>query len=345
MFLEPEPWQPVETLAWAVYTLPIAGTTAAVLFLRERVIAWLSWTLLFSALFVVVQKHVFIDVLQTVPFAALYELPGYWTFTEDPETFLTYVKRPFGMFPESSFMAGSLSLMAMALVVLLYHYGRQAGAKELAALGLVVWAVAVSGSGSAVVVLGLVVVAALITTARQHPRAALFLLPPALLTAGIVSVSTLAERQRGFNYSWADRYGSIAASTRLMLQDPVVFWTGLGRGGANQMFLDEKMPLGLYQHFNPLPDIYSVVGRVLLEQGMLVGLAFVASLCVLVLRAGGGCRTWLGLCSLVVWVVASGMTISYDSAYWIWGLPGLFLGLELSNAQPATPQPVPAGNP
>lgn len=344
MFFAPEPWQPVETLAWMIYTLPIAGTTTAILTLQHRAITWLSWTLLFSALFVIVQKHVFIDALQTVPFAPLYELPGYWTFTEDPETFLTYVKRPFGMFPESSFMAGTLSLMTMALVVLLHRYGRHAGARDLVALGLVVWAVAVSGSGSAVLVLGPVVIAALVTTARRHPRTAVLLLPPALLAAGIVSAITLAQRQRGFNYSWADRYSSLAASAKLMLDDPVIFWTGLGRGGANQTFLDGGMPLGMYQHYNPLPDIYSVAGRVLLEQGMLVGLAFVASICVIILRAGGGFHIWLGLCSLLVWVVASGMTISYDSAYWIWGLPGLFLGLELSSSRSTAPQLAPSSN-
>lgn len=329
MFFTPVPWQPAETFTWVVFTLPFAGAAAASLVLRERAIPWLSWTILFSALFVVIQKHVFFDLLKTVPFVSFYQLPGYWTPTEDLTIFLTYVGRPFGLFPESSFMAGTLSLMAMVLIVTALHYRYRLRLRDFAAIVLVLWAVAISGSGTTVAVLGVLMLAVLIPAAKQHAKTTFTVVPTALVIIIVVAAEKVAERQSGFNWSWFDRYSSIAASARLMLNDPSVLWLGLGRGQANAEFLNGNMPLDSYQHYNPIPDIYSVIGRVLLEYGLILGLPFLVCLFVLILRAGGAAPLWLGACSIVIWVVISGMAISYDSAFWIWGIAGWFMGLEM----------------
>ena len=63
LFLTSDPLQLIPTITWVAATLALPGAAAAVLFLRRRAIAWLSWTLIGSAGYAVVQKLVFIDRL------------------------------------------------------------------------------------------------------------------------------------------------------------------------------------------------------------------------------------------------------------------------------------------
>ncbi|WP_312919493.1 hypothetical protein [Kocuria sp.] len=342
MFLTPQPVQIPASITWLVFTLPLAGTAAAALVLGSRIIPWLSWTILLSAAFTLVQKYVFFDLFDVIPFESLYNLPGYANVSDFSDTFLTYVRRPFGLFPETSFMVGTLSLMAMALVIVVRHHGRSMTPRDVAALAAVLWAVAISGSGAAVVVLGVVLVAAIAPYAVRNAWAAVILVPLGLAGAVAVGVGVLQDRQESFNWSWADRGSSLVAGARYLVSDPATFLWGVGRGNTNQLFLSGRMPLGDLQHYNPLPDIYSVIGRVLLENGMLFGLALVGSMAVLCVRSGGRNRLWLGVCTLVVWLVVAGATTSYDSAFWVWGTPGLCLGLELSRAAASSPLPAPA---
>ncbi|MDO4919643.1 hypothetical protein [Kocuria sp.] len=336
MFLTPEPLQIPGSITWLVFTLPFAGTAAAVMFLGPRAIAWLSWTVLLSAAFTLVQKYVFLDALGVIPFESLYSLPGYANVSDFSETFLTYVRRPFGLFPETSFMVGSLSLMAMALVVLVRHHRTTMTPRDVLSLALVLWAVAISGSGAAVVVLGVVMIAAVAPYAVRRAWAAVLIVPLGLAGAVFVGLGVLQDRQDSFNWSWADRGSSLTAGVRYLLSDPVTFLWGVGRGNTNALFLTGRMPLGDLQHYNPLPDIYSVIGRVLLESGMVFGLALMAWMAVLCLRSGGRNPLWLGACTLLVWLVVAGATTSYDSAFWVWGTAGLCLGLELTRGERAT---------
>ncbi len=332
MFVSPQPVLVSGSITWLVSTLPVAGAAAAVLFLGPRAIAWLSWTILLSAAFTLVQKYVFFDLFDTIPFESFYDLPGYANVSDFSETFIMYVRRPFGLFPETSFMVGSLSLMAMALVVVVRHHQRTMTPRDVVALAFVLWAVAISGSGAAVVVLGVVLIAAIAPYAVRRAWAAVLLVPLGLAGAVYVGVNVLQDRRESFNWSWADRGSSIVASVKYMLSDPAAFLLGVGRGRSNELFLTGRMPLGDLQHYNPLPDIYSVIGRVLLESGMVFGLALILVLSVLCLRSGGRNPLWLGACTLVVWLVVAGGTTSYDSAFWVWGIAGVCLGLELSRS-------------
>lgn len=332
MFLSPTPVQIPGSITWLVFTLPLAGAAAAIVFLGPRTIAWLSWTTLISAAYTVVQKYVFFDILGVIPFESIYTIPGYANVSDYRETFLTYVRRPFGFFPETSFMVGSLSLMSMALVIALRHYGRRMVPRDVVAMTLVLWSVAVSGSGAAVVVLGVVLIAAIAPYAARRAWAAVLLVPAGLAGAVYVGVDVLSDRKESFNWSWADRGSSITASVRYLFSDPATFLWGVGRGRSNWLFLSGRMPLGDLQHYNPLPDIYSVIGRVLLENGMVFGLALILFMALLCLRSGGHNPLWLGTCTLVVWLVVAGATTSYDSAFWVWGIAGVCLGLELSRS-------------
>lgn len=339
MFYDPTPLQIIPVITWIAATLALPGAAAAVIFLRRRTIPWLSWTLIGSAGYAVIQKHVFIDTLNIVPFPALYELPGYANLLPFEETFLTYVRRPFGFFPETSFMVGTVTLMAMVLIVLIRHYGMSPAARDWIAVGLAVWATAVSGSGSAVFVLGAVVMAMVLPVAIRRAWIGVLGVPAAAAGAYLVANSVLEERSSSFNWSWADRGSSIQAVFKRLFEDPGAFWGGLGRGRVNEEFVSSNMPTETFTYYNPIEDIFSVSGRMVAENGMLVGgLAFVL-MCLLLLRSGGRVPIFYGILHVFVWGVIAGGTITYDNAFWLWGGAGVCLGLELTRHWPDKPVP------
>lgn len=330
MFVDPEPWRPGPTILWVVFTLPLAGTIAAVMILKHRLATCLAVTLLVSALLVIVQKYVFIDWLNTVPFPDYYTMPGYgWVPASDVDLFLASNRRPFGLFPEPSYMTSALSLMAMALVIARLYFDDALKSLDYLALVTAFWAVAASGSGSAAVVLAAIVIVTFVPLVRRRRRVALTMIPPALLGALFLAHSFIADRQSNFNYSWYDRYASIMATMQLMRNDALIFLVGLGGGGVNEAFVRGDVPLELHQHYMPLPDIYSVLGRIVVQYGAIVGLAFVVGMAIFILRTGGRRRFWLGSASLIVWIAVAGVTTSYESVYWIWGIVGLCAGLEI----------------
>ena len=339
LFLTSDPLQLIPTITWVAATLALPGAAAAVFFLRRRAIAWLSWTLIGSAGYAVVQKLVFIDRLDTIPFMWLYTLPGYANMSDFADTFLLYVRRPFGFFPETSFMVGSVTLMAMVLIVLLRHYGMTPSWLEWSAVGLAVWAAAISGSGSAVVVVAVVAMAIILPVAIRQAWLFLLGVPAAALGAAVVASSVLQERSESFNWSWADRGSSVQAVVKRLMEDPIAFWGGLGRGNVNQEFVSGRMPLETFQHYNPIPDVYSVLGRIVAENGMLVGGLTVAGMGLLILRSGGRVPPLIGVLHVLTWVVVAGATISYDNAFWLWGGAGAALGLELTRRWPEEPVP------
>ncbi|MCT1602134.1 hypothetical protein M3E18_03495 [Kocuria sp. p3-SID1433] len=339
LFLTPQPLQLIPTITWVAATLALPGAAAAVIFLRRRAIAWLSWTLIGSAGYAVIQKHIFIDILNVVPLPWLYTLPGYANLLPFRETFLTYIRRPFGFFPETSFMVGTVTLMAMVLIVLMRHYAVVPDWRDWAAVALAVWAAAVSGSGSAIVVVAAVAMAIILPVAMRQAWLALLGVPAAALGAALVAVSVLQERSESFNWSWADRGSSILAVVKRLLEDPVAFWGGLGRGRVNEEFVSGRMPIETFQHYNPIVDIFSVLGRIIAENGMLVGGTVVACMALLIVRSGGRVPPLIGVLHLLTWVVIAGATISYDNAFWLWGGAGAALGLELTRRWPEAPVP------
>ncbi|ROZ63271.1 hypothetical protein EDL96_06945 [Kocuria soli] len=339
MFYDPTPLEIVPVITWVAATLALPGAAAAVIFLRHRTIAWLSWTLIGSAGYAVVQKHIFIELLNRVPFAPLYEMPGYANLLPFEETFLTYVRRPFGFFPETSFMVGTVTLMAMVLIVLLRHYGYAPGVRDWVAVGLAVWATAISGSGSAVFVLAAVVLTLLLPVALRRAWIGVLGVPAAAVGAYVVARSVLEERASSFNWSWADRGSSIQAVFKHLFETPGAFWGGMGRGRVNEEFLAGHMPTQTFTYYNEIKDIFSVTGRLVAENGFLVGGAAFLFLALLLLRSGGRIPVFYGIMHVFVWGVISGGTITYDNAFWLWGGAGVCLGLELTRKWPEKPVP------
>lgn len=339
LFYDPTPLQIIPVITWIAATLALPGAAAAVIFLRRRTITWLSWTLIGSAGYAVIQKHVFIEWLNTVPFAPLYQLPGYANLLPFQETFLTYIRRPFGFFPETSFMVGTVTLMAMVLIVLIRHYKMVLSPRDWVAVGLTVWATAVSGSGSAVFVLGAVLLAVLIPVALRRAWVGILGVPAAAAGAFVVANSVLTEREENFNWSWADRGSSIQALTKRLLEDPQAFWGGLGRGRVNEEFMAGNMPTETFLYYNPIVDVYSVTGRMIAENGFLVGGIAFLFLAVILIRSGNQVPILYGILHVFVWGVISAATITYDNAFWLWGCAGVCIGLELTKRWPDPPLP------
>lgn len=108
----------IAAVVWMAQIAPFGGAAAAVATAPHTVRITLRVFLIAAAAYTAVQKY-FLDN-GVIPFVSLYEMPGYWSVPENAEVIIEYVRRPFGWFPEPSFMAGTLVLGAMALVLLSY---------------------------------------------------------------------------------------------------------------------------------------------------------------------------------------------------------------------------------
>lgn len=328
MFISPEPFSVSGQVTWIFYLLPLPAMAVAVLVLREKMLPWLAWTITASATIAMVQKYLYLD-RGIVPWLWAYEAPGYASVRDLAPLLAEYVRRPFGLFPESSFMAGTLAMMVMGMVLLERRLTGALRPAGLLAVGCACAAIAVSGSGTSLVSLCLIAATALWPLLRSRPFIAVYVLPLALGGALWFGLASLGARTESFNWSWADRTASLLGSLRVLLSDPGIFLLGIGRGSSTVYFSQGRVPLLGLDHYNQLTDIFSVLGRMVLENGVLFGLPLVLWMGVVIAGAGGRRRPLSGLAALVCWLVAAGVAISYDSAFWIFGLPGLLYGLSL----------------
>lgn len=327
MFFVAEQWSQSGILTWIIASAPVGGAAVAALVLREKIIPWLSVPLLASSVIALIQKFVYLDHGQ-VPWLWAYGAPGYASVSDLAETIATYIQRPFGLFPEPSFMAGSLSLVAFALLVALHVFRRRPGPVEIAALASSAFVIAISGSGTAVVAVALLAAAVVLPLIKRYALIAVLALPAAFFAALYAVNDVLAQRGGTTNYSWADRLASIQGAGKLLVSDAEYFLLGIGRGNSSPFFLTGKVPVDDVVHYNVLPDIYSVLGRIVLENGVILGGFILVPLCLWILTVAGKRRADLGVESLIVWLVAGGLAISYDTAFWLFGFPGLLWGLR-----------------
>ncbi|NYJ02847.1 hypothetical protein HNR19_003545 [Nocardioides thalensis] len=269
-----------------------------------------------SAVLVLIQ-HVFI-IGGTLPFLGLYELPGYASVRAVEEQVLLYVKRPFGWYPEPSFMAGTL-ILGMVIVAL----AGQAITRRMMVVALVLGAAALVVSQSGVVVVGAVPVA-MVLVARLRPahRTLGFLvLLPAALVAGIV---TLTARGRFDNYSWGDRAGASIVSLRHMAGELATMLVGVGRGGMSELFSARAVDLGDMAFVAYPTGVYSVTTRWIAEVGLPMGILTVGLLLVALWRGiadrhGSWVASWLTF----LWFVVATLAIGYDSGAVLWLFAGL----------------------
>ena len=282
---------------------------------------------LFSSLYALVQKVVFLDA-GTIPFIQYYNSPDYADVQVRAEIITQYIKRPFAFFPEPSFMAGSLAIAAVAMIVAsrLRRGTATLSVLDWLTLSAVSAAILISASGSALITLGIVWFVAIWPLFRAAGR----LVFVTAVSIGLYAVSTtiLATRNTSHNWSWDDRSASILGAFRFLFSDTLTMLFGVGKGNSTVLFSKGSIPMSGLDYYTYLPDVYSAAGRMVFENGLLIGGLMVAMLAASIYF---GVRRYVGtleaIGSIVLWFVVAGLTISYESAAWLWAFPALAFGL------------------
>ena len=312
-------------IVWCFYVVHVPGMAVAVAVLRRHVIPVLSIGIFLSALLALIQRAAFAN--GTVPWLWYYWLPGYASVQDVTEEILLYHPRPFGLFPEPSFMAGSLVSAAFVLVAAAHRYRRGYTRLDWLAVLTLMPALILSVSGSLILALPLLVIA-FCTPLLRRSFLTVTLLPVVFAVALMGAATVLLDRTAVFNPSWVDRPASIVVGGYEMLSGPTQLFLGLGSGMATLYYVNRFVPFWRIEHYEPILDIFSVTGRVILENGLLFGLPVIIWMALPFLRGRGTVTLIIGASALLSWLVISGLAISYYSAAWLWTLPGAFWGLS-----------------
>jgi len=315
-------------LAWVAYLAPLTSFAYVAHAAPRKLAQALTVCLIISSIFVLAQKLCIENGF--IPFLTYYTMPGYADVAASAESILLYHQRPFGLFPEPSLMAGSLALGGFALLALSSHLDGRVRPVQAATVLLVCVAVFLSESGSAIVSCG--ALALCLALLQQHRGRRQILVASAVVVGLWGARSILRARAGATEWSWDERIGSIMAALRFQSAELTRLIVGSGRGSATDLFsngLISTPHLGLDHR---VPDVYSVTVRMLFESGALFGGVSVAILGFAVWR--GARSVWTRPTSalfLLAWAVVATLTISYDSAVWVWAAPGMCLGLITSS--------------
>lgn len=315
------------TYAFILFTF--FGAASAFGILGRRCVKLLSVCISVSAVIAIGQKYIFLNS-GVIPFIELYNVSGYASVASNADTIVRYIKRPFGLFPEPSFLAGSLALACGVLVLFMDKYKVPFKPFYATAFGLVIFTIFISDSGSGVICIALLGLSVFLPYLRKH-KGLLFLLPFAMTGAVWLGLSIAANRQDGVNTSWNDRLASIIGALNLWLDNPLNFLVGVGRGLVPSYFLSGDVEYTGMAIYSVVPDVYSVIVRVIVENGALFGLPLLLWMLFLILRLGGRRMAVLGLALAGLWCVVAGLTISYETAAWIWCVPGACATIHFSN--------------
>jgi hypothetical protein len=309
-------------VAWPLHVVVLVGFGVAAQLARlhlQRVIRICLWLTVALA---VVQKYLFLD-RGIIPFLGYYATPGYASVANNAFEIANYVRRPFTTFPEPSFMAGSVALACAALLILLPEHLK---ISDYLLVGGSLVAIYLSSSGSGVASMGLLLVLAVYRGRIRVRRAVL--LAVALLLGTVLGLSLYGSRSSASNYSWGDRLTSIEAAFRYLFGHLGAFLLGTGTGTASSLYQDGTISLDGLVYHSDIPDLFSTFGRIVLETGMIGGLAMMV---ILLKPVGAAVRRDLGVVAAMAGVllvlVVGGLTISYQSAAWLWAVPGMCLGL------------------
>lgn len=325
MFVAPHPLGIGPYLVWFLSAIVTPGMIAALLILGRRALPVLSLSIALSSLYTIIQS--FFLTRGTIPLMWYYAAKGYRSVEDWSQEIVTYHPRPFGLFPEPSFMAGTLALAALFMVMCCIWWDVPYSWREWAALILTIPALISSVSGSLALTLAVLVGAATIPLVKRSPLVVSF--SPAIVGAGVVgSMQILGSRTSGgFNSSWVDRPSSIIIAFQPFLHDVWAFLFGIGNGMVNYYFLTATFPLYAGDHYNTLPDMFSVTGRILVENGAVFALPVLVWMCWQFVRYRGPVRRLVGAGALAAWLVVATLTITYYSAFWIFAMPGAMYAL------------------
>ena len=313
----------VQTGVWSLQLMSFGAVAAAVVVSAQTVRATLRVLLIVAAVYAVVQKF-FLDS-GVLPFVWLYDVPGYWSVPDNVDEIVEYVRRPFGWFPEPSFMAGTFALASTALLLLGYLARHRPSVADLSAVMLAGVAMTLSESGSALLTLPALAALAVLPFSSRL-RKVVFVLGGMGLW-GLLATGVLESRQSTPDASWNNRLASIIGGARYILEDPWALLFGIGTGGSTFLYEHRLIPLSGLAVSDPLDDIFSVVGAVVMANGVIAGAIVLGVLLGPIIQAFTRRTSWFfGALAVSVWIVVATFTISYDSAIWIWALPGVCLG-------------------
>ncbi|MFE5672281.1 hypothetical protein ACFQ58_11830 [Agromyces sp. NPDC056523] len=323
------PLPPAGVLTWLNLVGAFAAGVLAVLALRGRFATAISLMVTVSALFALVQYAAL--RAGTIPFLELYDAPGYASVEANSYAILNYIQRPFAQFPEPSFMAGSLTLALITMVMVRRYFGGRLRAHESTAVLLGGIVITLSESGSAILGLGLVAVSIVMSAERSLKNQTLALL--LISVAVVAAIWIVGERGLASNFSWGDRLGSIAVAVRHWSADVGSLLLGLGRGGLAAGFESGAVDLSGYTFVQIPRDAISAIVRIIVEFGLIGGMTVVAIMLVQIVRGARLVRTQLWWFVVAAWLVVAGLTVSYESADWLWLAPGAAMGIVLHYRQ------------
>lgn len=308
---------------------------AAVQMLRPALAAWLLTGVALATLVHVGvglwQEYVFVDGGSELPLIDMYVNPSFASVQEHSTTFVKYIKRPFGLYPEPSAMAAATAPWVMLWISIWLGLTRLRepaarwqywlfGAAALGGLALIL--ISQSGHAIATVIGVLVLGFAWAVRARVSMRsyaalvAAACVALPLLLWATSLSVGERVFRGGEFgNDSWSDRTASLGIGLSLVANSgisTIVF--GLGPGQSSPAL----------QSTAHLDAVWSVLLTYVYETG-LVGIVALLFTAVIVIRAGrgeaGSSRLSWGLVA-AIWTVGVLVTTSYSTLLGVWAALG-----------------------
>jgi hypothetical protein len=261
-----------------------------------------------------------------LPFKDFYELNGYPSAQGTGPEGVFSTQRPYGWFPEPSFLAGSICLGVLALVICeKCVHGRLTKSGWLIVLlstsvGLL--------TRSGVVIACVLPIVILILVGRTEKKRALSLI--FMLLAGSYFALWIYQSRTGESgWSWGDRYASTYGVLRFALQSWNTTLFGIGRDSGAFLFGRGSIQvLDLSPQFLPR-GVYSTIVRYIAEGGILFGLVplLIVSIGLFSrLRAVFGGPA--GLCAVLVWLLVPLLGISYDTAALIWMVGGVLYGIN-----------------
>ena len=261
-----------------------------------------------------------------IPFIENYVMPGYPAIPASRGGFSLSTQRVFGWFPEPSFMAGSMCVSIVLIVVInLVTTGR---IDRVTWMVLGVSGIAIFMTKSGLVAPFLVFLILVILCFKRTARQSKAVLAVASVLGVITAYITFSGRLSNAGWSWGDRYASIYGSIRFVAADPLRALFGLGRDGASYSFSTLAIYVDdLNPQFYPR-GVYSAFVRYVVEGGVVFGLI---PLLLLMLSIYTSLRGSIGRLSatmaLFAVAVVPTIAVSYDSAAMIWIACGLLLAV------------------
>jgi hypothetical protein len=266
-------------------------------------------------------KFPFADLMMTNPSMAL--------LAEDPETYVAYVRRPFGLFAEPSAMAACVGPWLVLISTALFTRPRPEGARRhrvilALALGSGLALVVVSQSGLAVPIAAGAAAPA-IMTAFSSRRGVVTRGAALLISVGVVSATTMwlmnnaASRfQLSQNESWQARLASLEVGIRsLETNDSFLLGAGPGQSFRSSASRD-RAPAGV-------TAVWSVALTYAMDTGV-VGIVCMLVLGGSIARSIAVSRARIaGMACATVWLAAVVFGTSYPQQPALWSAMAMLL--------------------